>query len=253
MLNRVCREYSRAALVAEVEKHDIISFDIFDTLVMRNVYYNKDVFRIMAQELDAVWNIDFFEIRTEAERVLSQERYPYIEEIYGYISERYPCLKGHEQTLIDREIALETELILPRHDMVEIFYLAQKLQKQVYIVSDMYMHHDTLAAILEKKGIRGYHKMLVSSEYNSSKPQHLFDHYLKEVPQGTYLHIGDSWACDILPSGPLGIDSFRLKMSTEIYEYEENTLPPADLAERTRVAQYVAEKYNSPFCMENRE
>jgi predicted HAD superfamily hydrolase len=237
----------------EIEKHDIISFDIFDTLVMRNVYYNKDVFRIMAQELDPVWNMDFFEIRTEAERVLSQETYPYIEEIYAYISERYPCLKGHEQTLIDREIALETELILPRHDVVEAFYLAQKLQKKVYIVSDMYMHHDTLAAILEKKGITGYTKMLVSSEYGSSKPQHLFEHYLKEIPEGTCLHVGDSWVCDILPSGALGIDSFRLKMSTEIYEYEENTIAPAELAERTRVAEYVAEKYNSPFFVESRK
>ena len=143
MPKRVCREYSLAALMEEVKKHDIISFDIFDTLVMRNVYYNKDVFLLMAQKLDPVWGIDFFAVRTEAERVLSQETYPYIEEIYAYISERYPCLKGHEQELIAQEIQLETELILPRHDVVEVFYQAQKLNKKVYIVSDMYMHHDT--------------------------------------------------------------------------------------------------------------
>ena len=253
MLTRVCTNYSRAALIAEIEKHDIISFDIFDTLVMRNVYCNKDVFRLMAQQLDPVWGIDFFSVRTEAEQVLSRETYPYIEEIYDYISNKCPCLKGKEAELIALEIQVETDLILPRHDMVEIFYLAQKLQKQVYIVSDMYMHHDTLAAILEKNGISGYEKLLVSSEYNSSKPQHLFAHYLKEIPEGTCLHIGDSWACDIIPSGKLGIDSFRLKMSTEIYEYEENTIPPANLAERTRVAEYVAEKYNSPFFAEDRK
>ena len=253
MLTRVCTNYSRAALIAEIEKHDIISFDIFDTLVMRNVYCNKDVFRLMALQLDPVWGIDFFSVRTEAEQVLSRETYPYIEEIYDYISEKCPCLKGKEAELIALEIQMETDLILPRHDVVEVFHLAQKLQKKVYIVSDMYMHHDTLAAILERNGISGYEKLLVSSEYNSSKPQQLFAHYLKEIPEGTCLHIGDSWACDIVPSGKLGIDSFRLKMSTEIYEYEENTIPPADLAERTRVAEYVAEKYNSPFFAESRK
>ena len=247
MPKRVCRAYSLAALIEEVEKHDIISFDIFDTLVMRNVYYNKDVFRLMAQKLDPEWGIDFFSVRTEAEQVLSQETYPYIEEIYAYISRKYPCLQGHEEELIAQEIDLETQLILPRKDVVAVFDLAKKLQKQVYIVSDMYMHHDTLAAILEKNGITGYKKLLVSSEYNSSKPQHLFEHYLKEVPEGSCLHIGDSWACDILPSGKLGIDSFRLKMSTEIYEYQENIIPPQDLQERTRVAEYVAANYNSPF------
>ena len=247
MLERVCKSYSRAALIEEVEKHDIISFDIFDTLVMRNVYYNKDVFRIMAQKLDHVWGIDFFSVRTEAEQVLSQETYPYIEEIYAYISQKCPCLYGKEAELIEMEIQLETDLILPRQDVVDIFNLAKKLQKRVYIVSDMYMHKETLAAILDKNGITGYEKLLISSEYNSSKPQHLFDHYLKEIPEGTYLHIGDSWHCDILPSGKLGIDSFRLKMSTEIYEYQENTIPPQDLQERTRVAEYVAKHYNSPF------
>jgi len=247
MHNRVCSEYSRAALIHEIEKHDHISFDIFDTLVMRNVYVNKDVFRIMAREIDPVWGIDFFTVRTEAERVLSQETYPYIEEIYDYISQKCPCLLGHEQELIEREIALETELILPRHEVVEIFYLAQKMNKHVYIVSDMYMHHDTLVAILEKNGITGYEKLLVSSEYRSSKPQHLFEKYLAEIPAGSCLHIGDSWACDILPSGKLGIDSFRLKMSTEIYEYEENIIAPENLEERTLVAQYVAKRYNSPF------
>ena len=90
MLKRVCKDYSRTALVAEIEKHDIISFDIFDTLVMRKVYYNKDVFRLMALQLDPVWGIDFFSVRTEAEQVLSRETYPYIEEIYDYISEKCP-------------------------------------------------------------------------------------------------------------------------------------------------------------------
>lgn len=250
MLSRVCTNYSRAALVAEVEKHDVISFDIFDTLVMRNVYYNKDVFRLMALQLDPVWGIDFFSVRTEAEQVLSRERYPYIEEIYDYISDKCPCLKGKEEELIRLEIQMETDLILPRHDVVAVFELAKKLKKRVYIVSDMYMHHDTLAAILEKNGITGYEKLLVSSEYNSSKPQHLFEHYLKEIPEGTYLHVGDSWACDIIPSGKVGIDSFRLKMSTEIYEFVENTIPPENLQDRIRVAEYVAKNYNSPFFAE---
>ena len=242
-----CSVYSRDALVAEIEKHDIISFDVFDTLVMRTVYVNKDVFRILAQRLDEKWGIDFFSARTAAEFDLSRETYPYVEEIYADISRRYPCLKGQEAALIEEEIALETELIIPRHDVVAIFNLAKQMGKMVNIVSDMYFHADTMRAILDKVGVTGYDKLLVSSEYNSSKPQHLFDKYLAELPEGRCLHIGDSLVCDILPAGKLGIDTFRLKMSTEIYEEVENTTAPEDLQERTRVAEYVAEKYNSPF------
>ena len=242
-----CSEYTREALIRQIENHDIISFDIFDTLVMRTVYVNKDVFRLLAKKLDPVWGIDFFTARTRAEFELSREIYPYIEEIYADVVAHYPCLAGHEAELIEQEIALEKEVIIPRHEMVEIFNLAKQMGKMVNIVSDMYFREDTIRSILDGVGITGYDKLLVSSEYNSSKPQHLFDKYLAELPEGRCLHVGDSWACDILPSGKLGIDSFRLKMSTEIYEYEENTIPPEDLAERTQVAKYVAERYNSPF------
>ena len=242
-----CDAYTREALVNAIEEHDIISFDIFDTLVMRKVYINKDVFRIMAQKIDPVWGIDFFAARTQAEFTLSRETYPYIEEIYDDVVRRCPCLKGQEAALIADELALERELIIPRQDVVAVFDLAKQMGKMVNIVSDMYFHEDTIRSILDNVGITGYEKLLVSSEYSSSKPQQLFDKYLAELPEGRCLHIGDSWACDILPAGKLGIDTFRLKMSTEIYEAAENAVPPEDLAERTRVAEYVAKQYNSPF------
>jgi len=248
-----CSVYTRDALIKEIEIHDIISFDIFDTLVMRKVYYNKDVFRQMAQRLDPVWGIDFFTARTEAEFTLSRETYPYIEAIYDDVLRRCPCLKGQKEALIADEIALEKELIIPRQEVVEVFDLAKNMGKMVNIVSDMYFHEDTIRMILDNVGVAGYQKLLVSSEYQSSKPQHLFEKYLKEIPAGRCLHIGDSWECDILPAGKLGIDTFRLKMSTEIYEYEENTIPPADLQQRTRVAEYVAKEYNSPFWKKHKQ
>ena len=243
----LCSVYTRDALIREIENHDIISFDIFDTLVMRTVYYNKDVFRQMAQQLDPIWGIDFFTARTQAEATLSRETYPYIEEIYDDVVRQCPCLKGQEAALIAQELALEKAVIIPRQDVVSVFDIAKQLGKMVNIVSDMYFHEDAIRSILDNAGISGYEKLLVSSEYRSSKPQHLFEKYLAEIPAGRCLHIGDSWACDILPAGKLGIDTFRLKMSTEIYEYEENTIPPAELQQRTRVAEYVAEAYNSPF------
>ena len=246
MPKRVCRAYSLAALMEEVEKHDIISFDIFDTLVMRNVYYNKDVFRLMALQLDPVWGLDFFSIRTEAEQVLSRETYPYIEEIYDYISERYPCLKGKEAELIALEIQMETDLILPRQDVVDVFNLAKKLQKRVYIVSDMYMHQADLEKIINDLGIVGYDKIFVSCEYDTSKPQRLFECYKKDITASSYLHIGDSYMCDIEPSAKLGIDSFRLCMSTEIWEGAGNK-PAENLDERLVQAKYIAENVNSPF------
>lgn len=242
-----CREPIREALIRQIEAHDIISFDIFDTLVMRNVYFNKDVFLLLAQELEPALGKVFYNARTNAQAELTAENYPFIEEIYDAASCRCHEMKGREADLIAREIELERQVIIPRSDVVEIFNLAKQMGKVVNIVSDMYFHQETIRQILDDAGISGYQKLMISSEYNTSKPQHLFEVYLNEVPDGRCLHIGDSWECDICPACKLGIDTFRLSVSTEIYEHTENKIVPEDLYQRTSVAEYVAKKYNSPF------
>ncbi|MBR2337672.1 MAG: hypothetical protein IKA61_07005 [Clostridia bacterium] len=62
----------------------------------------------------------------------------------------------------------------------------------------------------------------------------------------SYLHIGDSYACDIEPSAGLDIDSFRLMTSAEIYKGAGNT-PSKDFGERKRQAEHISIEYNSPF------
>lgn len=242
-----CREPIREALIRQIEAHDIISFDIFDTLVMRNVYFNRDVFLLMAQGLEPALRKVFYYARTNAQAELTAENYPYIEDIYDAASCHCHEMKGREADLIAREIELERQVIIPRSDVVDIFNLAKQMGKVVNIVSDMYFHQETIRQILDDAGISGYQKLMISSEYNTSKPQHLFEVYLKEVPDGRYLHIGDSWECDICPARRLGIDTFKLSISTEIYEHTENAMAPEDLYQRTLVAEYVAKKYNSPF------
>ena len=238
---------AREALIREIEAHDIISFDVFDTLVMRKVYFNKDIFLLLAQQLPPELRAEFFLARVKAQAALSREAYPFVEAIYEKASQSCPFITGREAELIADEIALEKAMIIPRLDVIAVFDLAKQLGKTVNIISDMYFHQDTIRTILEDLGISGYQKLLVSSEYHTSKPQRLFEKYMEEFPTGRCLHIGDSMDCDIIPARKLGIDTFRLRMSTEIYEHEEGAIPPADLHQRTLVAEYVAEKYNSPF------
>ena len=241
------KPYSLEALIGEIKAHDIISFDIYDTLIMRKVYVNKDIIRLLALRFSPVLREDFYAARTQAQATLCTGTYPYIEAIYDETARLCPSIKGYESELIAAEIALEKSKTVPRSDVIMVFETAKQLGKMVNIVSDMYFHQETMCSILQLVGISGYHKLLVSSEYKTGKPQHLFEKYLEEIPSSKCLHIGDSWDCDIFPARKLGIDTFRLKMSSEIYEHTENTIAPADLFQRTQIAEYIAEEYNSPF------
>ena len=106
----------------------------------------------------------------KAERDLSQTRYPYIEEIYGYIAREIgldDCLKAE---IMQCEIETERQVIVPRKARVDIFNYCKQLGKRVYIVSDMYMRQKDLEDIINNVGIVGYDKILVSGEYDTSKP-----------------------------------------------------------------------------------
>jgi len=132
--------------------------------------------------------------------------------------------------------------------VVDIFNYCKEIGKKVYIVSDMYMHKEELEDIINNIGIVGYDKILVSCEYDTSRPQNLFDCYKNEVKAQSYLHIGDSYACDIEPSAKRGIDSFRLRASAEIWE-ELGEKASDNLEGRTILAKEIAEKFNCPFSV----
>ena len=42
---------SRAELIHAISEHEIISFDVFDTLIMRKTLYPEDVFEIVQNRL----------------------------------------------------------------------------------------------------------------------------------------------------------------------------------------------------------
>ena len=238
-------EYSFNGLKQLIDEYEAISFDIFDTLVMRTVYFNHDVFRLVGRKYAEVIP-NFFDYRVCAEKELSRTRYPYMEEIYTQIAKECGIDEALAMEIMQYEIEVERSVIVARKEMVDIFNYCKEAGKKVYIVSDMYMHQAGLEKIINDLGIVGYDKIFVSCEYDTSKPQRLFECYKKEITASSYLHIGDSYMCDIEPSAKLGIDSFRLCMSTEIWEGAGNK-PAENLDERLVQAKYIAENVNSPF------
>ena len=47
-------------LIKLINKNDVISFDVFDTLLLRNVYKPVDIFRILSKIALEKYNVDDF-------------------------------------------------------------------------------------------------------------------------------------------------------------------------------------------------
>ena len=246
MIGNQTVEYNCDGLKRLINGYEAISFDIFDTLVMRKVYFNHDVFLLVAEKY-AEKAPGFFEIRVKAEHELSKKRYPYIEEIYDYIAEECNLSNELKNEIMNFELDVERSVIIARDDVVDIFNYCKNIGKRLYIVSDMYIHRRELEDIINKVGIVSYDEIFVSCEYGTSKPQHLFECYKNKVKAESYLHIGDNFECDIKASSKVGIDSFRLKTSAEILE-SMGVKVSENLVQRIKQAEYISKKYNSPFA-----
>ena len=206
-----------------VEEHyDYISFDIFDTLLKRNVQNPLDIFRIIEMKLDEKYE-GFFQNRILAERKardLSTNEEITIEDIY----ENYNGINKTEQkNLIKFELQIEKNFLTINPDLSIIYQSCIKAEKTVFITSDMYLPIDFIKEILKENGIDGYKELYLSSDKMKTKSTgNLFDLLLREqsIKPKQLLHIGDSLKSDLRIPKSLGIQTFLIPRITRRSNYQ---------------------------------
>ncbi|MCR5105190.1 MAG: hypothetical protein K6B68_12205 [Eubacterium sp.] len=153
-----CLEEIEKALYDEIIK--VISFDMFNTLILRPLMGDQDIFDLLdpkyTEMSDAISN--FGTIRMEADSILRRRMSNGeldVEDIT--VDDSYDILK--EEFLFDDktcEILKELELrnypifCQPRYTGLGLMEKAIKTGKRVIITSDMYLESDTLTKMLEK-------------------------------------------------------------------------------------------------------
>lgn len=187
-----------------IDKHEVISFDIFDTLLLRPYVKPTDLFLHLERLENAV---GFAKARIEAEqkarKVHANLEDITIDEIYDEIADKYKNLKS-------KELDLECQILQPNPEMKEVFDYAKKSKKRIIIVSDMYLPAKFLSDVLHKKGFNGFEKVYVSCEYRKMKHSGgLFSVVLENLSilPNYVLHFGDNEHSDVRVPKSLSIHS----------------------------------------------
>lgn len=254
-----CTEDDFEQLKDEIRKHDIVSFDIFDTLLMRLVYEPHDIFDLV--EIQAkksnIYSGQFKEERIRAEISLIST-IPTLEEIYTEIRNFTHLDKETIDKLMNLEIEIERKLLIPRKKVVELFQYAKELGKKLYIITDMYLPTVLLKDILESNGIEGYIKIFNSCDYHKPKVNGLYKEFANEVlnsptNQGKKcLHIGDYELADGECPKIEGIDSHIIEKGVSIFEksqFGELRQYMSGINERLLVGMWIGKILNNPFCI----
>lgn len=194
---------------------DVISFDVFDTLLLRPFDDPKTVFYLVGEQLKLPGFARYRVLAEKQARARKLEKNGTNEvtllEIYEQMN-RYFILDARRSAEI--EIQVELELIQAHPYMKQIYALARNLNKKIIAVTDMYLPAETIQAMLKKCGYEP-DELIVSNEYGVSKRQGgLYEIVKQKYPKQRILHIGDSYAADVTSAQEHEIDTVFMRNVT---------------------------------------
>lgn len=253
---------TKEELLERINHADVISFDLFDTLIMRQTLSAADVLehvncRLQEQEINIS---DFCKKRLESEKRLSQHKAPDLIEIYSELLAKTECSDeiGNvtAENLAELEYATDLELIVPRREMCNLFRNIVASGKCVYVVSDTYYSKEQLGRILEKCSITSYTDILASSDYGTGKTQQLFCILKEKEKERKYLHIGDDIVADVEHAIRWGLEACQIYNGSELLDMVGGlglTEYTNTLSERLKVGMFISNIFNSPFQFETED
>lgn len=233
-----------------------VSFDLFDTLVMRQVLFPEDVFDIVNHKLrkQGIFIENFSGKRMECEKKLSRMAAPTLTEIYACMVDTYSVKDISPQSLAALEWETDYGCLVPRRDMCELVNRISEVGKEIYVVSDTYYRREQIERILEKCNISCRGDILASCEYGTGKQQGLFEKLIDKVQGKTCIHIGDDETTDVESARKNGVPACRIHSGQEllgIVGYFGLWDAIGSLSSRIRIGMLTAELFNSPFQFED--
>ncbi len=208
-----------------------VSFDVFDTLLVRPVEREEDFFELLDKEFAkrSTAQVSFSKLRMEAEAVLRRKviRKEILQEdisltdIYRVLEELFGLSRETAAAMEQLEFELELKLCAPRKSGAMLFEKALSTGKPVVLISDMYLSNKQITELLEKNGYHGMKAVFVSSEIGKRKiTGNLYDAVAKtiKIAPEKILHIGDNRVADCQMAVCHGFQAAWLPKPLEIYD-----------------------------------
>lgn len=242
-------------LFRKIDQADVISFDLFDTLVMRDVLYYTDVFEMTEARLGerGVVIPGFASRRLAAEKELAKSGAPTLATIYKRVLGEIKDSPVSTEELAVLEWEIDRNTIVPRRAVCEVFAHCIRQGKAVYIITDTYYRRQQIEEILDKCGLAGQKGVLVSCEYGRGKTQGLFENLKLFEGDKRYLHLGDDTVADLETAENAGMDSFYIISGRDLLDalgYMGLEDCGGTLPERIKTGMMVSRLFNDPFRFE---
>lgn len=210
-----------------VEQADVVSFDVFDTLVDRPILRPSDVFVLSSE---AVRREHRRWITPEwPEQRVAAEQHCYgkpgigpditIEDIYAELSAREIADSKTLELLMQAELDVELEMLAATARGKRLFDAAKRSDKTILLLSDMYLPKELVEAALRSAGYSGWERLVVSGYDKIGKHSGTaFARITQDYPGKAIVHFGDNLAADVIQPRHYGVMSELLRRPRDIDE-----------------------------------
>lgn len=193
----ITRRESIEQVIAKFLKYDIISFDIFDTLIFRPFENPTDSFYLLEAEYDF---LSFSRYRRDSEEEArkntdKQNGEINIFDIYAELQNYYDIPNSHG--MAEKEIELEKQICYANPYVFEIYKKLLENGKKIIAVSDMYIPEQYMRQILNSCGYTGISDIFVSCDYGITKTSGQLPKLVHEKigKEKTIIHMDDNRKC----------------------------------------------------------
>lgn len=249
-------ESSYQELKDKIDKADIVSFDIFDTLIMRKVFSPEDVFRLLGEKVRAELKLDCEISYIRAQVAAKCGPYANINEIYEQIKKCMNLTDENISDIMKMEKDIDIDLCIVRRDIADLYEYCLTCGKKVYFISDMYYTIQDIKRILDKCGVTvpDDEYIWISCEKKADKVSgSLWEKYFKLVGKGNKcLHIGDNKTCDVKNPVRYGIDSYYVMGAKDMLMNSSMAELASDVntvSDSICLGLVAAKLFNSPFAL----
>ena len=205
----------------DVPTFDILSLDVFDTITCRTWFSPRDIFTVLARELEPDgteqrWNV-IAVARHDAEKMLRADKGGNEPDLYD-IHIRLAQLTSRDAdtacTAADLELAIEQRSAREVRTMVERREIARGDGKQIVYLSDTYLSESQIRMMLGGT-ISESDLVFTSRDQAASKRKgDLFHRVATSRAPARYFHIGDKHLSDYLAPRDAGWGSEHFRTST---------------------------------------
>lgn len=208
-------------LLKELSDYDVISFDIFDTLILRNVAEPIDLFRLVGGKL-GIENFEAYRVNAEKEARKSTKKRNQEISIYDIYQVLEKYIKIDKQEAIATEFEVEKDFCMSNPYLKSIYDKLREQNKIIIITSDMYWSKEHLIELLNSCGYDGFKDIFVSCEYQENKGSGKLQEiaYQEIGKQYKYIHIGDNYLSDIEGSKKINWATYYYSKCKEISNYD---------------------------------